>query len=260
MQSLVVTTSHKARPATRQHARTFSEQWQLDFVDRDDQPLEALLETFDAALVVTNNDKQLATADGILKSHLGTAFIRLKTLSRNEGDPLIRAGELQPGDHIVDTTFGLGRDAVIAACAVGPTGSVFGLESSLPLFHLARHGLADGPFSPAQITTEFGLRPAPTTIAHADAREWLTSQPTDSADVIYVDPMFSTPKTSDAGFGILRSVADLTALDKGWVTEAKRVARRWVVVKCGPSQPWFQAVGLEPVQSHSNANWWRTSG
>lgn len=260
MQPLVVTTSHKARPETRRAAQQFAEQWHLDFVDRDDQPLELLLASFDAALIVTNNDKQVATTGGILKSHLGTAFIRLKSMSRNVGDPLIRAGELRAGDVVVDTTFGLGRDGIIAACAVGPTGSVIGLESSLALFHLATHGLANGPFSAAQIHADFGLSPAPTALEHVDAREWLVAAPDNSADVVFVDPMFSTPKTSDAGFGLLRSVADLSPLDEAWVSEAKRVARRWVVVKCGPSQPWFGEVGLVPIQGHSNANWWRAPG
>lgn len=257
MDKLVVTTSHKARSAARAHAEEFARTWNLKFVDRDDQPLDDLLSNHSCALVITNDDKQLATADGVLKSHLGTAFIRLKSMSRNEGDPLIRAGELQAGDRVVDTTFGLGRDALVAACAVGPTGSVIGFESSLPLFHLALHGLTDGPFSPKQVVTDFGLDPAPTTIEHADARQWLSKAEDNSADVVFVDPMFSTPKTSDAGFGLLRSVADNTGLDQAWVEQAKRVATRWVVVKCGPSQPWFKDVGLEPISGHSNANWWR---
>ena len=259
MNTLVVTTSHKARPETVRHAEDFARSWDIGFIDRNDRPIEELLRTFDSALIVTNDDKQLATADGILKSHLGTAFIRLKSVSRGEGDPLIRAGDLQPGDQVVDTTFGLGRDALIAACAVGPTGSVTGLESSLPLFHLARHGLVDGPFSPAQVKADFGLDAAPTTVEHVDAREWLRMAEANSADVVFVDPMFSTPKTSDTGFGLLRSVADLSPLDRSWVDEARRVARRCVVVKCGPSKPWFESAGLELIQGHSNANWWRAS-
>ena len=164
MQKLVVTTSHKARQETRRDAEEFAQRWRLDFVDRNDQPLDALLATFDAALIVTNNDKQIATADGILKSHLGTAFIRLKSLSRDDGDPLIRAGDLQAGDEVIDTTFGLGRDGIVAACAVGPTGSVTGLESSPPLFHLANHGLSNGPFSHESLLEEFGLAAARTVV------------------------------------------------------------------------------------------------
>lgn len=259
MDTLVVTTSHKARPETYTRAKDLARQWGLSFVDRDDRPIEELLTTVDSALIVTNDDLQLATSDGILKSHLGTAFIRLKSMSRGESDPLIRAGELQPGDSVVDTTFGLGRDALVAACAVGPTGAVVGIESSVGLFHLARHGLVNGPTAPEQILRDFGLDPAPTTIEHGDSREWLTAAPSNSADVVFVDPMFSTPKTSDTGFAILRSVADLSALDQAWVEEAKRVARRWVVVKCGPSQPWFEDAGLERLDGHSNANWWRAA-
>ena len=172
----------------------------------------------------------------------------------------MRAAELQPGDHVVDTTFGLGRDALVASAAVGPTGSVIATESSLPLFLLGTHGLEDGPLAPSEITAAFDFQPAQVTLLHTDAHDFLTKADENSADVVFIDPMFGEPKTSDAGFAILRSLADGSALDQRWVDAAKRVARRWVVVKCGPSQPWFKDIDLEPVQSHSNANWWRVAG
>lgn len=181
-------------------------------------------------------------------------------MSRSEPDPIVRAAELRPGDHVVDTTFGLGRDALVASAAVGPTGSVIATESSLPLFLLGTHGLEDGPLSAAELETLFGLKACPIDLKRTEAKAFLASAADDSADVVLVDPMFGEPKTSDKGFQILRSLADLTPLDEEWITEAKRVARRWVIVKCGPSQPWFSDVGLEPVRGHSNANWWRVSG
>ncbi len=256
----MVTTSHKARPSTRRHAEEFAKDAALPYCDRDDRPIEDLLTEYSAALIVTNDDKQVATADGILKAHLGTAFIRLMSISRNESDPMLRVSELQPGDDVIDTTFGLGRDALVASCAVGTTGSVTALESSLALFHLGRHGLSGGALAPHALTNQFGLTPTTIALEHADARSWLAEAAENSADVVLVDPMFNKPKTSDNGFDLLRSLASPTALDQQWVEEARRVARRWVVVKCGPSEPWFADVGLEPISSHSNANWWRTPG
>lgn len=181
-------------------------------------------------------------------------------MSRSEPDPIVRAAELRPGDRVLDTTFGLGRDSLVASCAVGPTGSVTALESSLALFLLGTHGLSNGPLSPDELRTQFDLKPAPIDLQRAVAHEFLGEAAEDSADVVFIDPMFGEPKTSDTGFQILRSLADGSALDREWVEQAKRVARRWVVVKCGPSEPWFSNVGLEHVRGHSNANWWRVSG
>lgn len=257
---LVVTTSHKARSAAIERAETFALQWGYEYRSRRDQPFEDMIGPNDAALVFTNSEVRLASHAGSLTSHLGTAFIRLKSFSRSEGDPLIRAGELQLGDRVIDTTFGLGRDAIVAACAVGHTGAVTAVESSAGLFHLGHFGLTEGALSTNQVALIAGSTPAPTEIVNADARQWLAAAPANSADVVLIDPMFDAPKTSDAGFALLRSVADAAPLDQQWVEEARRVARRFVVVKVGPSAPWFGDVGLEPVHSHSNANWWRTSG
>lgn len=256
---LVVTTSHKARTEAISRAKAFAGQWGYEYRERGDQPFDAMIGPGDAALVFTNSELRLASLAGSLTSHLGTAFIRLKSFSRNEGDPLIRAGELQPGDRVIDTTFGLGRDAVVAASAVGLTGAVTALESSPGLFHLGHFGLTDGALATNQVALIAGAAPAPTELVFADAREWLSTAPSDSADVVLVDPMFDEPKTSDTGFSLLRSVADDAPIDETWVANARRVARRWVVVKAGPSAPWFADAGLEPVQSHSNANWWRAS-
>ncbi len=161
---------------------------------------------------------------------------------------------------MIDTTFGLGRDAVIAASAVAPGGSVTALESSAGLFHLGWFGLTEGALSLTELARTAGRAPSPIELIWADARTWLAEAESGSADVVLVDPMFEEPKASDTGFELLRSVADADQLDPSWISEARRIARRWVVVKSGPERPWFAEAGLEPVHSHSNANWWRARG
>ena len=253
-----MTTSHKARADTIERADRFASHWGLELVPRDDRPIEDLLGSSTSAIVMANGGKMhLATVHGALSAHLGTAYIRLKSLGRGESDPLVRAGEIQPGDHILDTTFGLGRDAVVAACASGETGQVTAIESSSSLFHLGQHGLADGPLSAQVLLETSGLTSAPIQLLHGDATSYLASAEADSVDVVLIDPMFEAAKTSDSGFELLRAVANPMALTEQWVEEARRVARRWVVVKTGASQDWFSSAGLTRVHSHSNANWWR---
>ena len=79
-----------------------------------------------------------------------------------------------------------------------------------------------------------------------------------STESAFIDPMFTTPANSDAGFAALRSLADHDQLSEEWVSNARRVARRWVVVKAHKSKPWFGDVGLEWVPSNSKAAWYRT--
>ena len=260
--TLLVTTSHKARAETVTRAMAFAVEHGYEFASRGDDSVDTLLTTADAALVMTNDGgMSLATDHGVLKAHLGTAFIRLKSMSRGEGDPLVRAGEIQPGDHVVDTTFGLGRDAIVAACAVGASGAVTALESSNALFHLGRYGTEVGPLSPSEVSN-IGerLTPAQIDVVNEPAIPWLKAAESASVDVILVDPMFGEPKTADPGFELLRSVADDSPLTQDWIEQACQVARRWVVVKTGQAPDWLESMGAERVHSHSNATWWRVAG
>lgn len=224
----------------------------MPFVERGDRPVSAILAAGQSSLMFTNTGVHLASADGVLRFHLGTAFIRLLAFARGELDPLLRAAEAVPGDRVLDTTFGLGRDARVIARAVGTSGHVVGLESSPALFHLATQGLQH----PDQSAELDGLS-APVELILADAPSYLEACEANDFDTVLVDPMFETPATSDRGFELLRAVADPTPLTEGWVHAARRVARRWVVVKASNSQPWFSSQELEWVPSNSNAGWYR---
>ena len=116
--------------------------------------------------------------------------------------------------------------------------------------------MADGPLSAQVLKETSGSGSAPIQLTQGDATKYLATAETNSADVVLIDPMFEAAKTSDSGFELLRSVADPMALTEQWVRDARRVARRRVVVKTGASQDWFAGAGLARVQSHSNANWW----
>lgn len=71
---------------------------------------------------------------------------------------------LAPGDSVVDLFCGTGASALPAARAVGPTGSVLGVDITPALLdvaraHAAREGLHQARFQAADVTT-FGLPPA----------------------------------------------------------------------------------------------------
>ena len=244
---LFVTTSLKARPAVVDRGKRLAIERGLTFVERKGKSISSLVSEGSAALVVTNEQVHLETYEGQLRFHLGTAFIRLQAFERGELDPMLRAAEVQPGDTILDTTFGLGRDSRVMARATGPTGQITGVESSAGLFHLADLGLA----------ANGDAASAPITLVHGDALEYLDACDDASFDVVLVDPMFTESTTSDQGFELLRAVADPTELSERWVQVARRVARRWVVIKAANSMPWFDDANIEWVPSNSNASWYR---
>lgn len=62
------------------------------------------------------------------------------------GDPTATAG-LQPGETVVDLGCGAGLDVFIASRAVGPTGTVIGIDMTAPLLERARHGAREGGYT-----------------------------------------------------------------------------------------------------------------
>jgi len=209
----------------------------------------------DTLLLFAEQGVYIASRDGQLRPHLSTAAIRLRHIAAGEGDPLTRAADLRLGDDVIDCTYGLGRDAAVAAHIVGPRGSVVGIEASPPLFRMADENKPLAEFDGA-----IDGEPAPIALVNADARAWLAAAEPKSADIVLIDPMFENPKTSDASFALLRTLADDTELDAAWVRAAQRVARRWVIVKSGSWFPWFDEIGLDAVHSHGNARWFRVAG
>jgi tRNA1(Val) A37 N6-methylase TrmN6 len=148
-------------------------------------------------------------------------------------DHLIKLTELKAGDSVLDGTLGLGADSLVCAHVVGPAGRVIGVESSLPIYALVSEGIK--------------LRKTALEVVHGDARLVLESLPAHSIDCVVLDPMFDQPKKSSAHFELLRKFADHRPLDPVTLAQARRVAKRWVVVKGGRYTKEFDRLGLKPT-------------
>jgi hypothetical protein len=88
---------------------------------------------------------------------------------------------------------------------------------------------------------------------HGDALEVLRSMQPGSFDVVTFDPMFSKRAHYEAGFALVRRHAEGAALDGATLAEARRVARRWVVVKAAPQATDLRRLGLEVLPFKRNA-------
>ena len=72
-----------------------------------------------------------------------------------------------------------------------------------------------------------------------DAVTFLQSQAEKSWDVVYIDPMFSTPIDESSNFTPLQQVGLQSSLSEEWMREAVRVCKRRVVVKDHYKSPVF---------------------
>ncbi|KOO29333.1 hypothetical protein Ctob_002204 [Chrysochromulina tobinii] len=80
-----------------------------------------------------------------------------------------------------------------------------------------------------------------------EAAELLRAMPTGSADVVYFDPMFTRPVKADTSFETLRPLAYHEALSAEAIAQARRVARRLVLVTDQPASGELERLGLRVV-------------
>ncbi|GLZ46947.1 hypothetical protein Acsp06_31320 [Actinomycetospora sp. NBRC 106375] len=247
---VVVTTSKSASDAVRAEARRVADTWGLPLVERGKASVATVRGDATTALVCTEEGWVAESARGRLAFHQGTAAKRLRALRHGQTDPLVRAGELTPGDHVLDATLGLGRDALVAAWAVGRDGAVIGIEADFVLALLATEGFA-GPIPRAGS--------APVEVRRGDSRQVLAAMAAagEGVDVVLLDPMFGGPRASDTGFTLAREHTVPTPLDPEWVALARAVARRWVVVTAERARDWFPDAGLERLEGTRSGRWFR---
>jgi hypothetical protein len=161
-----------------------------------------------------------------------------------ERDPFFEASGIREGDAVLDCTLGLGADALVAAVAVGPSGRVVGIERSPALAAWVGEGLARSPL-PAAGRIE---------VRAAGHEELLASLPERSFDVVLFDPMFRHARAEPGGFDLVRRLADASPLTPEAVARARRVARRWGVVKDGAPGWDLARLGLTPLPSARGAH------
>ncbi|WNZ65654.1 class I SAM-dependent methyltransferase [Myxococcus sp. MxC21-1] len=249
---LAVTTSTKVDAALVREARAVAARWGVPFLPRRaKESVAPWLGTKAAALLVVGGDGvTLWDAEGSFGFHAGMAHLRRMRLRAGEPDAFVRVAELRAGDAVLDCTLGLAQDAMVASLAVGPSGRVVGLERSLALGAVAGEGLR---------RYALGEDSGPIEVVHADAREYLKTLPSRAFDVVFFDPMFAKPRKSQPAFDMLRRFAEHAPLTQETLEEARRVARRWVVVKGAKYTDDLRKLGLEdePGSRFTDVIWGR---
>lgn len=181
------------------------------------------------ALVVQTNRLLLATRDGQeLFYHPNMAFLRLGNLLRDGRDLLIAAAELQPGESVLDATLGFASEAILCAHVLGESGEVHGIEAVPELGIVVREGLK------TVVTEQRLLNEAMrrVRVVHlGDHLDFLRACPAARYDVVCFDPFFGELMPGSTPLGPLRAFGHHAPLLREAITEARRVARRRVLVK-----------------------------
>ena len=211
-----------------QTAKDMAARLGADYLDR---PHNQVLEEFMAAqalaavIVLEKDGPRIHSEYGTFAYHPGMAEIRVQQLLRGAPDHLVQALDLRSGARVLDCTLGLASDAAVAACVVGPTGRVVGLEASLLLHFAVQYGLAHYECKTPLLTAALRRVEA----VHAVAGEYLAACAADSFDVVYFDPMFRHPVQGSKAMEALRPLALEEPLDRTTVELALKVAPRVVI-------------------------------
>lgn len=228
---MIITTGQKENADLIEKAKRLSEQLGLPYAARRDRSIARLFADYqtDQLLVVLKETiKWYREGEGgrPFFFHPGLSVVRIKRLLRGDNDIMIQACQLNPGDSFLDCTLGLAADAIVASYTVGEKGRVVGLESEPMIAFLVGMGLKEVKEFP-----ELDLAARRIEVLQGHHLDFLASLPDDSFDVVYFDPMFRQGIKESASLQLLRNFANVSPLLPDVINQAKRVAKKRVVLK-----------------------------
>lgn len=201
-----VTVSSRALSDDHERARSISEIPGFKFLKRGDVDWgHPTLQVSRNGLVLKKDGQEYRWHPGLLHTRLEAGWTH----------PLVRSMALCPGDRVLDCTLGMGIDAAFLAVLTGVP--VVALEIQPALALLCSEGLRRAGHL--------------VQVACADARSFIKILPDSSFDVVQGDPMFPEGTGVTRSLDVIRHVGCYEPLGMTWLAEARRVARKRVVVR-----------------------------
>ncbi|HFU4199133.1 TPA: class I SAM-dependent methyltransferase [Streptococcus suis] len=217
---MIVTTSLGMDEGLVYRARRIASELGIEYKERKKQSVGKMLGTYEAVLVLYKDKLILEQRGGqVLFFHPDTAMLRIKS----GRDPLLELLGKEK-QSIIDCTMGLGSDSIVLASAGH---RVTALESSKLVHFIVSRGLQD--FDSGLQEVNRAMRSIQT--IWTDSLTYLKEQIDKSVDVIYFDPMFSEEIKESQNLSGLSGLADRSRLTEEIVSEAKRVARKKLIIK-----------------------------
>ncbi|WP_418198853.1 class I SAM-dependent methyltransferase [Alkalihalobacterium sp. APHAB7] len=228
--NVYITTALKHNEKLVEKAKKISIDMNASFINREDKPIEALVEELGDDILVVGKEKLFYYSIHSTEPfffHPNSAMFRFKRLQKDGYDPFIEVSQLKEGMTLLDCTLGLGSDAIIAQSVVGSSGKVVGIEESRPIAYIVNEGLkfwdsGNNLFNQAMRSIK---------VIHGNHLDHLRSLEDNSYDVIYFDPMFEADLETSQGLTPLKSLAWYHPITIETIEEAKRVARQRIVFK-----------------------------
>ncbi|NQN43465.1 class I SAM-dependent methyltransferase [Streptococcus suis] len=231
---MIVTTSLGMDEGLVYRARRIASELGIEYKERKKQSVGKMLGTYEAVLVLYKDKLILEQRGGqVLFFHPDTAMLRIKS----GRDPLLELLGKEK-QSIIDCTMGLGSDSIVLASAGH---RVTALESSKLVHFIVSRGLQD--FDSGLQEVNRAMKSIQT--IWTDSLTYLKGQIDKSIDVIYFDPMFSEEIKESQNLSGLSTLADRSRLTEEIVSEAKRVARKKLIIMAHFRDQVFEEFGFK---------------
>ncbi|MDM5188428.1 class I SAM-dependent methyltransferase [Bacillus sp. DX4.1] len=227
---MIVTTAGRTNEEMTTYAKNIAKELQCSFIVRNDVPVYKLHEQYEQDVLVAGKNRLAIYPKGTEESfffHPNSAMFRVKRLMRGENDPFLQAAKLEEGMSMLDCTLGMASDSIVASYAVGQAGEVMGLEGNRYMAYVIGKGLQQWDAGVAEIDEAMKR----IIVQQTEHFTFLQQCEDNSYDVVYIDPMFEETVIESDGIRGLKHFALYSDVTDETIAEAKRVARKRVVLK-----------------------------
>jgi len=241
---VIVTTAGRTNQEMVKKARSVAGELCVPYVTRNKESIFTLQQREEADVIaVGKNRLELHPYDGEepIFFHPNSSMFRAKRVLRGEYDPFLEATKLEEGMSFLDCTLGLASDSIIASLVTGESGRVMGIEGNRYVAYLVKEGLRSWSTGVSELDEAMQR----IFVHHQTFEAYLRCCEDNSVDVVYFDPMFSETIEESDGIRGLKQVALYTTLSEEVMEEAKRVAKKRVVLKDHWQSKRFEQFGFD---------------
>ncbi|TKD71433.1 class I SAM-dependent methyltransferase [Pseudalkalibacillus hwajinpoensis] len=242
---MIFTTAGRPTDALILEATRLSIQYNGTYIPRKKRSLQQFIDIYQAPVVVTGFDRLFLytnNAEEPVFFHPNSAMFRCKSILNNCPDVFINASGLKEGMSLLDCTAGLGSDSIVASLVTGENGSVHALEGSKHAI-LLQEGLQTWESGNKHINAAMRR----ISVKHNRYEDVLPNLADQSVDVVYFDPMFEDTILESTGVNAIKQVALYDALTDEMIKEARRVARKRVILKDFWKSTRFERLGFQQL-------------
>lgn len=240
---MIVTTAGRTNEEMMEKAQHIAQDLHIPYIERNKEAIKDIQEREEADVLVVGKNRLEIHAKGGAEPvffHPNSAMFRAKRIINGEGDPFLEAVQLTGGMSMLDCTLGLASDSIIASLVTGKEGRITGIEGNRFLAYLVKQGLQEWETDLPEMNEAMKR----IQIVNKNYEAYLHCCPDNSFDVVYFDPMFPEKIEESNGIKGLRQVALYSTLTENVLKEAKRVAKKRIVLKDHWQSPRFEQFGF----------------